>query len=189
MTMNIPFISVVAMTAAVAHSAEPPVRDGLLLWFDAAAQPAARRNASLPVMNRFQPVDILLDTSGSGRQATQPVADRRPTFVFDGETACLVFDGKDDFLALRGPRQSTSAMTVFVLAAPKANHGNFSALFATAESGKNDYTSGLNLDFGPDQTEKLSVLNVESAGATGFRDLLAPGFLNAAERPSPTMAS
>jgi hypothetical protein len=27
------------------------------------------------------------------------------------------------------------------------------------------------------------VLNVESAGATGFRDLLEPGVLNAAERP------
>jgi putative heme-binding domain-containing protein len=72
---------------------------------------------------------------------------------------------------------------VFVLAAPKANNGNFSALFSTTEAAKNDYTSGLNLDFGPAQTRDLSVVNVESAGTTGFRDLLVPGVLNAAERP------
>ena len=53
-----------------------------------------------------------------------------------------------------------------MLAAPRGNRGGFSALFSTAESGKNDYTSGLNLDLGPLATKQLSVLNVESAGCT-----------------------
>jgi putative heme-binding domain-containing protein len=159
------------------------VRDGLMLWFEATAQPAARQSASLPPIHHLEPVDLLLDTSTNGRIALQPVAERRPIFTSDGDVAYLKFDGKDDFLSFSGPRQSALVITVFVLAAPKANAGNFSALFGAAALGKNDYTSGLNFDFGPAKTEELSVLNVESAGATGFRDLLVPGFFNAAARP------
>lgn len=169
--------------ASVLHAAEPPVRDGLVLWLDAAAQGAARQAASLPPIRSQQPVDILLDSSGHTRQAVQPAADRRPLYVTDGEAAFLKFDGKDDFLAITGPRQLAPAVTVFVLAAPKANAGNFMALFGAAEAGKNDYTSGLNFDFGPAKTDDLSVLNVETGGGTGFRDLLVPGVSNAAERP------
>src|SRR6185436_15639761 len=65
----------------------------------------------------------------------------------------------------------------------KSNGGNFSGLFGAAQLARNDYTSGLNFDFGPAATKELSVLNVESAGSTGFRDLLTPGFLNASDRP------
>jgi putative heme-binding domain-containing protein len=111
------------------------------------------------------------------------VAERRPQFISDGEVAYLQFDGKDDFLAIPIGRKLTPEATIFVLAAPKANPGNFSALFGTAESGKNDYTSGLNVDFGPAGTPDLSVVNVETAGTSGARDLLVPGLLNAAERP------
>lgn len=175
-------IGAIALAAAT-HAAEPPVRDGLVLWLDAGSQRPARQAASLPPLGNAQPVDILLDQSGRGRQALQHSAERRPKFISDGTTAFLAFDGKDDFLAVSGTRQLAPAITIFVLAAPKANPGNFTALFGTAEAGRNDYTSGLNFDFGPAKTNELSVLNVESAGATGFRDLLVPGLLSAAERP------
>src|SRR6185436_7785473 len=72
---------------------------------------------------------------------------------------------------------------IFVLAAPQGNKGLFPGFFACAEAGKNDYTSGLNLDLGPAPTKELSVLNVESAGCTGFRDLLIPGQNLAADLP------
>lgn len=168
--------------AQLADAAEPPVRDGLVLWFDAAAQSAAREANSLPRINSLQPVDILLSTN-SAQQAVQPVSERRPVFFSDETVAYLKFDGKDDFLSITGPRRLTPATTLFVLAAPQANSGNFSALFSTGEAGKNDYNTGLNVDFGPAKTADLSVLNIESAGAIGFRDLLVPGVLNAAERP------
>lgn len=139
--------------------------------------------AGLPPISSRQPVDFFLETSGMGLVSHQPVADRRPLLVSDGETAYLKFDGKDDFLLFNGQRRSVTNLTVFVLAAPKSNEGDFSGLFATAPAGRNDYTSGFNLDFGPFKTRELSVLNVESAGAGGFRDLLVPGFFNAGERP------
>ncbi|MGV3532130.1 MAG: ThuA domain-containing protein, partial [Chthoniobacteraceae bacterium] len=65
----------------------------------------------------------------------------------------------------------------------KSNSGPFRAMFATAEAGKNDYEAGLNVDFGPAKTDSLSVLNVESAGASGARDLLVPDFSNTGDHP------
>lgn len=173
-----------AACAAAALAAEAPVRDGLILWLDAAAQSAVRQSASVPPIGHLQPVDFLLDSSPNSRLAVQPVAERRPILISDGTTAYLKFDGKDDFLLASAPsRQSTEAITVFVVALPKANEGNFPALLGTAAFGQNDYTSGLNFDLGPLPTKELSVLNVESPGASGFRDLLTPGFLNNAEPP------
>lgn len=163
--------------------AEPPVADGLALWLDASAQQAARQAASLPPITNQQPTDIALDTRTAGGQAMQPVAERRPQFVTSGPAAYWKFDGKDDFLSLAGPRHLTAELTVFVLAAPKSNPGDFSALFATTEAGKNDFSSGLNFDLGPKTTKDLSVLNVETGGSIGFRDLLVPGFFNAVPRP------
>lgn len=167
----------------MALGVEPPVRDALVFWLDAAGQPAARERAGLPPIQRFQPVDLLVDSSEGARIAVQMLPEHRPSFVSDGETAYLNFDGKNDFIFFDGPREPVHAVTIFVLAAPKSNPGNFSGMLGMAEPAKNDYTSGLNLDFGPVATEDLSVLNVEAAGASGFRDMLVPGFLNAAERP------
>jgi putative heme-binding domain-containing protein len=183
LTAFILLVSGIVMTSAVAQPAQLPVRDGLILWLDAAAQPAARTNASLPPLTHSQPIDFLLDASGSGRHVAQTTPERRPVFISHGATAYLKFDGQDDFLAVHGPRESTPELTVFLLAAPKTNSGNFSALFVTTQLGRNDYMSGLNFDFGPVHTTELSVLNVESPGAGGFRDLLVPGLFNAVERP------
>jgi hypothetical protein len=165
------------------QAAEPPVRDGLLIHFNAAAQANARETESLPPIQHLQPADMVLDGSGNERHGVQPLAERRPTFVSDSDAAYLKFDGTDDFLSFNGPSQPVEAVTMFILAAPESNSGNFSAFFGAAAPGRNDYTSGLNFDFGPAATENLSVLNVESAGATGFRDLLVPGIPNASERP------
>ena len=178
-----PLACLLGLFSGFLSAAEPPVREGLWLWFDASAQAGARQSASLPALRSRDPVDIFLDGSGAGRHALQIIADRRPILFSESSAAFLKFDGKDDFFALSGSKRSVPAMTLFILAAPKSNGGNFTGLFGAAQAAKNDYTSGLNFDFGPAATRELSVLNVESAGATGFRDLLTPGFLNAAERP------
>ena len=171
------------LLVAVAACADDLPRNGLALWMDASTQAAARKAASLPPIGNLQPVDFLLDNSSNAPNATQIVAEKRAILISDGETACLKFDGKDDFLSVTGPRRSTPALTVFVLAAPTTNNGNFAALFATSQTGANDYTGGLSFDFGPNPTLDLSVLNGESAGATGFQNLLVPGVMNAASRP------
>ena len=185
--LQVPFIAIgisIGLTAAAAVQAEDlPTRDGLLMWIDVSQQAAARKSASLPPIGPLQPIDFLIDSSGNRRNATQLLPEKRPIFLSDGEAACLKLDGIDDFLSITGPGGSTTALTVFVLAAPKTNNGNFTGLFATSQTGANDYTTGLNFDFGPNPTPDLSVLNAESAGATGFKDLLMPGIMNAASRP------
>lgn len=162
-----------ALLANTAPAAEPPVRDGLILWVDAAAQGTHSQ----------QPVDAVADASPRGLRGFQLVPERRPILVSDGQAAYFKFDGKDDFLAFIGAKESAAELTVIVLAAPKANPGNFSALCGMAAAGKNDYTTGLNFDFGPSATKDLSVINVECPGCQGARDLLGPGFFNAGDRP------
>ncbi|HKQ39877.1 MAG TPA: ThuA domain-containing protein [Verrucomicrobiae bacterium] len=156
-----------------ADAAEPPVRDGLILWVDAATQGTYSQ----------QPVDTVTDSSPRGLRGFQLAPEHRPVGISDGQAAYFKFDGKDDFLAFTGAKESAAELTVIILAAPKSNPGNFSALCGLAANSKNDYTSGLNLDFGPASTKDLSVINVECPGCQGARDLLGPGFVSAGERP------
>jgi putative heme-binding domain-containing protein len=179
--LKAPWLCLFVMAACL-HGAELPVRDGLLFWFDAMQQTALRERAALPPLRNFQSVDYLID-SVSGARAQQLTSERRPVFFTDSTAGFLKFDGKDDALVLGGATRSQRELTLFVLAAPKSNAGNFSGIFGATRAGQNDYVTGLNFDFGPAATKEISVLNVESAGATGFRDLLTPGFFNAAERP------
>lgn len=179
-----PDLVVAQERAQVSHEVQAPlVKEGLAIWLDASSQDALRQSSSLPPLRNRQAVDTWIDGTDAHAQAVQPLAGSRPLLISSDDAAFFRFDGKDDFLSLTGGRHLTPDITLFILAAPKKNAGGFSALFSTAENGKNDYTSGLNVDQGPAGTEELSVINVESAGAAGFRDLLVPGILGAAERP------
>lgn len=182
MKISVLFLSFVTLLPCPAADSAP-VRDGLLLELDAAAQPQARQRNSLGPVLDSRPLDRWLDTSGGVLNAVQQSPGSRPVLRADGAEAFVRFDGKDDFMPISGPRRLTPAITVFVLAAPRGNPGGFSAMFSTSEAGQNDFTSGLNLDFGPAATPQLSVLNVESAGCTGFKDLLEPGKNLAADLP------
>lgn len=113
----------------------------------------------------------------------QLIAAARPEFRTMEDEGFLRFDGKDDFLHLPGPGKSSAELTLFVLAAPRSNAGFFRGLFATAPSGANDYIGGLNLDLGPNSTTNLSIVNVESAGSSGFADLLQPGWVQSGQHP------
>src|SRR5688572_17283216 len=113
---------ILSLLVNIAPAAEMPVRNGLVLHVDAAAQGSARQ----------RPVDVAVDTSARGLRGWQLAAERRPVLISDGTAAYLKFDGKDDFLAFTGGKDLTDELTVFVLAAPRANGGNFSGLFAAA---------------------------------------------------------
>lgn len=173
------------LLVTVVTGAELPVKDGLLLHLDAAHQGALRQTAGLPSIGNSSPVDRWIDESGGGgaRFVSQPSASSRPVLRADDQEAFVRFDGKDDFLSLSGAKRRTKELTVFVLAAPRSNKGLFSGLFATSAAGQNDYTTGLNLDQGPNSTKELSVLNVESAGSGGFRNFIQPGKNLAANLP------
>lgn len=162
---------------------ELAVTNGLLFHLDAAAQGRLRSGAGLPAIGSMQPVDVLLGVGGGEARFHQVLPERRPILVTDADAAFLKFDGKDDFLSLQMAGRSAAEITIFLLAAPRENPGFFSGMIGASSFGRNDYTSGINLDFGPGPTTNLSVLNVETAGAQGFRDMLTPGFFNAADRP------
>jgi putative heme-binding domain-containing protein len=181
--IRVPRILCCLCATAIASAADLPVRDGLVWWFDASAQARQRQAAALPPILNGQAADLWLETSDPQRQAAQLLPERRPVFMGDESAAFFRFDGKDDFFAIAGPRRLVPAVTIFILAAPKSNPGNFSAFMATSETGKNDYTSGLNIDQGPAAAKDLSVINVESGGATGFQDLMVPTLMGVAERP------
>lgn len=170
-------LSLLSLTAA------PPVTRSLIVELDAKAQPALRQQASLPPLADGRPLERWINSVPSAPSAIQVTPAARPQIRMDEAEAFVRFDGKEDFLSLTGLRRLSAQATVFVLASPHSNPGLFSAMFSTAVAGQNDYTSGLNLDFGPAATDQLSVLNLETAGAPGFRDWLQPGHNLAANLP------
>lgn len=170
---HIVFVATLAATPFL-RAAEVPDSAHLLFLVDSSEQPLAREKAGIGGLNAGQGVEVLIDTSGKRCDFLQPLAECRPALVTDGKVSFLRFDGKDDFLFLKNQGEVTSEMTVFVLAAPRANPGYFPALFATAATKGNDYSFGLNLDLGALPTERLSIINIESAGTAGMKNLLDP---------------
>ncbi len=174
---------ILALSSWLASAADVPVQDGLLLHLDAANQNALRKAAELPPVSDGRPLDRWLDSSARALLATQPLAASRPVFRADGAEAFVRFDGKDDSLALSVGKKRVRELTVFMLAAPRANRGSFVGMFGSAVAGQNDFNSGINLDLGPAATKELSVLNVESAGSPGFKNFIQPGKNLAAHLP------
>ena len=167
-----------ALTSVATAAPEPwsdgrlSPRNGLVLWLDAAKLNAARTAQQLPELGDAAPVDHWPDASGFHRDLSQFVDESRPLLRVTSAGAFVSFDGRDDFLVASNLRTTTQEATVFVVAAPRSNPGNFRAFASANAIGVNDYTSGFNLDLGARATEKFDVLNAEGAGMSGERDLL-----------------
>ena len=146
-----------------------PVKDSVVLWLDAARQPAARDARKLAPPGG--PLDVWLDGSGTGHHVAQRVRDSMPVWQRAPGGAFVRFDGKDDWLGANVGADLQSA-TVFVVGAPRANPGLFRALISAAEFTHNDYQTGFNLDLGGKTTPTFSMLNAEGAGFGGERNLL-----------------
>ena len=114
----------------------------------------------------------LVDRAATGRSFTQDDEGARPSVVQIGDARVLRFDGVDDHLRVTGTGMRAEALTLFIVAAPHANPGDFRGLFATNGPGARDYESGLTVDLGPGPTRALDQLNVEGKGFGGARDLL-----------------
>jgi putative heme-binding domain-containing protein len=169
-------LALLANAAPPEKWADPHLKttEGLLLWIDAARQPAAWQAHRKPTLAGTVPLDVAYDGSGNGWHLVQRVHDSQPRFTSAGGHAALRFDGKDDFLGRTLGKRALKEFTLFVHAAPRSNPGYFRALFAGNEAGKNDYTTGFNLDLGGASSAVLNVINVEGKGFQGARDLL-PG--------------
>jgi putative heme-binding domain-containing protein len=148
------------------------VTNGLAFWLDASRQTAARGTFGLPPLTSGAPVDIAFDGSGRRVRVVQPDRDARPHFQQEFSGAFFRFDGHNDALVATDAGLTLSNFTVFIVAIPRSNPGEFRGFLALARFGANDYTSGFNLDLGPFPGGQLSVVNAEGSGFGGAVNLL-----------------
>ncbi len=179
--MRLTAVSLIALVfMSFNHAAEPWAdqrlpesgRKGLVLWLDAAAQNTARKTLGRPVLAANAPVAVWYDSSGRQRHLLQEQNKFRPTFLSLSNAAAVRFDGTDDYLGLTDDRFELRAFTLFMVATPFTNAGDFHALFSGNEPGKNDYTSGINIDLGPSFSGNWQVFNAEGSGFGGVNNLL-----------------
>ncbi len=149
----------------------PSVTDGLVSWHDTNTENAVRKAAGLPRIADGGLVDTWHDASGTGRHRSQQNQESQPRLRASEEWRFIRFDGQQDFLRAEGLGLSFEDATVFLVAAPFANDGGFRAFLAMNAIGKNDYTSGLNLELGGAHSRNFAALNIEGAGFGGERNL------------------
>ncbi|MCA9055026.1 MAG: c-type cytochrome, partial [Planctomycetaceae bacterium] len=175
------FVCLLELFPVAAGAVEPwassplPVQAGLELWLDAGAIPAARDAVAAGKLADGDSLDRWPDASGRERDFAVSHAEREPKLVRIGEAWVVRFDGENDHLRCVSDAGEWSATTLFIVAAPHANPGDFRGFFATNAPGARDYQSGLTLDLGPGPTREFDQLNVEGRGFGGARDLLNDG--------------
>ncbi|VTR96193.1 heme-binding protein : Heme-binding protein OS=Pedosphaera parvula (strain Ellin514) GN=Cflav_PD3187 PE=4 SV=1: Laminin_G_3: ThuA [Gemmata massiliana] len=154
--------------AAIENWADPklPVSDGLELWLD-----AGRANGEKLVPHDGK-LDTWYDASGKGRHLKQPKEDARPTRLPAGASAVVRFDGLDDHMRAVKQALELKEFTIFVVAAPRQNPGEFRAALAFNAAGGRDFETGLTLDQGPGATKSFNALNVEGRGFGTWQNLL-----------------
>ena len=162
-----------AIAADVEKWADPrlTVTRGLVVWLDAARLAASRKATGLPEVKDGDAVDAWPDGSGAKRTLTQAKLDARPTYRPTGDFHAVRFDGKDINLRLSKAGQAFGEMTVFVVAAPYSCPEWFSAFLSMSATGRNDFETGLNIDQAASTAPRFEIVNVESAGAGGMRNL------------------
>lgn len=173
------FLVLLASSAlAIEPWADPdlPAKEGVLLWLDAARQPAAWQAHKKPPLHNGAAVDVWYDGSGIGRHLVQRLQASQPRFVRAGTQAVVRFDGKDDSLALSGQNRTLDKFTVFFVAAPRSNAGDFRAFLAVNATGKNDYTTGFTIDMTGEGSTVWDRLNVEGHGFMGARSIARAAF-------------
>jgi len=114
-------------------------------------RPAERRppRPQTPELSPGTPLAVWYDASGKGRNLVQKDAAARPLFQSKDGYAAVRFDGERQHLTLPGIGRSFKEATVFLVAAPFGNPGDFRGFLALNQAGKNDYSSGLTIDQGP----------------------------------------
>ena len=154
---------------------ELAVHDGLQLWLDASRVNAFRKSMNSPEFVSGDAVTSWSDGSASQRVFDQADEKLRPRLVRVGDAWVMRFDGEDDYFRRTGTGVDLQAATVFIVAAPHANPGDFRGLFATNAPDRRDYESGMTIDLGSGPSFKFDQLNIEGKGFGGANDLLNSG--------------
>ncbi len=154
----------------------PRLPSGLLLHLDASAQV----NSGREVKNGM-PLDHWQDSSAAGTVLSQADPARQPQLVRVGDSSksaswIVRFDGQDDFLQVKELDQRLTNMTLFVVAAPHSNVGNFRGLLSFSQNERRDYETGFNIDMSWGASTSLNCINMEGPGFGGARDLLSSDF-------------
>ncbi len=168
-----------AATAVGQNLAEKPMESwadpglkvtrGLSLWLDAGRLNDARRAHGRPDASDGSKVGTWYDGSGCGRHLAQIREEAQPVYLEDA----LRFDGRASYLERAGAALRLTDFTIFIVAAPLSNPGDFRAFLAMHEQGQPDFVSGLTVDMGFGFTMKLDMLNVEGEGFGGMINLMA----------------
>lgn len=173
-----------------ARGAEPwanpalEVTAGLVLWLDAdrappefapgpAETPSGAEGATAADLPTGQELAVWHDASGRQHAVRQGAAEARPRLERVGQAAVVVFDGVDDHLRLTGLAGELAGLTLYLVAAPQDNPGDFAGLWALNARDGRDYETGFNVDQGPQPSASWETLNVEGRGFGGAQDLLA----------------
>lgn len=158
----------IGLGAAVclAQSSDPasPLPAGLRIWLDANAPVNGRKPGDLQAK--------LKNLAGGTADFVQPDARHQPRALQQADTWFLRFDGEDDSLRLENTGLRAASISVFLVAAPHSNAGDFRGLFAANAPERRDYESGFTLDLGPGPGRALDQVNVEGRGFGGANDLL-----------------
>jgi len=151
------------------------VHDGLQLWLDASRVNEFRKSTNSPELVSGDAVTSWSDSTMMHRIVAQADEKLRPRLVRVGDAWLMRFDGEDDHFRLTGTGVDLQDATVFIVAAPHANPGDFKGIFATNAPDRRDYESGMTIDLGPGPSFKFDQLNVEGKGFGGANDLLNSG--------------
>jgi putative heme-binding domain-containing protein len=141
-----------------------PIDSGLLIHLDAFAISDQPAQESLPINS--------WTNWGSLSQALTTAAEKSAPKRFKvGQGWVVRFDGEDDALRLVDSGMKADQVTLFIVAAPHSNAGDFRGLLSANAAGQRDYESGINVDLGPGPTQQFEQLNVEGRGFGGASNL------------------
>jgi putative heme-binding domain-containing protein len=147
------------------------VRDGVAVWLDGAAQGKARTSLGEPALVDEAAVEVWHDASGQRRDAKQADELLRPVWRVTDASTTVRLSGRGPYLTVDNLGLSLQEATVFIVAAPFHNEGEFRGLLSLHGKEKADFVSGLNIDQGFAATPDFGAINVEGAGAGGQQNL------------------
>ncbi len=157
---------------AADETVELPVRSGLLLWLDASSLSETTNPGDRGGNHDVQRVPEWRDRSGNHRDLIQPIEAMQPSLHRVGNGWTVRFDGVDEHLRCESVTGSVRSATIFLVAAPHSNPGEFRGLISANAIGQRDYASGFCIDLGPEPTMMFQNLNVEGRSFGGARDLM-----------------
>lgn len=170
---SLPCLLITGLAAAASSQAQAQVaawtdsrltvRDHIAFWMDA---------STITTPNDSDLVREWKDGSGANRNLVQREEKSCPQLVKIADQPIVRFDGQDDFLRIDGTGLSCENATIFIVAAPHENPGEFRGFLAASRPGERDYESGLTIDLGPGPSLKFDQLNIEGKGFGGAEDLL-----------------